>query len=124
MRVSYTETAALYEKAMEDYPVSMETLENIEKLDAYVIEKFRIAFGNRIMKQLKTFVPVYVACGGTEKEGTDYVLATKVFRKFESLNFSLIRDEIRPLLTYMDGLFGKGEMKECISYLQTLQKTY
>lgn len=123
-RIAYSEVEQLYKKAMENYPVSGEILDCIEKLDTYVIEKFRIAFGNRIMKQLKSFVPVYVACGGTEKEGVDYILATKVFRKFESLNLSLIRDEIRPLLTYMDTLFGKGAMKECAAYLQLLQKTY
>lgn len=123
-RIAYSEVEALYEKAIEEYPVSQDVLDNIEKLDTYVIEKFRIAFGNRIMKQLKRFVPVYVACGGTENEGVDYILATKVFRKFESLNLSLIRDEIRPLISYLDTVFGKGEMKECIAYLQRLQKMY
>ncbi len=123
-RVSYTDLESLYEKAIEEYPVNEEILDKIAKLDNYVIEKFRIAFGNRIMKQLKRFVPVYVACGGNETEGVDYMLATKVFRKFESLNLSLIRDEIRPLISYMDNLFGKGAMKESIIYLQILQKTY
>ena len=55
-------------------------------------------------------------------EAIDYILATKVFRKFEGLNLSLIRDEIRGLILYMDNLFGKGAMKECIEYLQRLQK--
>ena len=123
-RVSYSAVEALYEKAIREFPVSRESLENIEKLDNYVIEKFRIAFGNRIMKQLKSFVPVYVACGGTEKEGVDYMLATKVFRKFEALNLSLIRDELRPLISYIDNLFGKGVMKESINYLKLLQKMY
>lgn len=89
-----------------------------------MIDKFRVAFGNRILKQLKTFVPVYVACGGVEAEAIDYILATKVFRKFESLNLSLIRDEIRGLISYMDSLFGKGVMQESIAYLQRLQKMY
>lgn len=123
-RVSYSEVAMLYSQAIAQYPVSGEILDNIGKLDNYVIEKFRVAFGNRIMKQLKSFVPVYVACGGTEIEGVDYILATKVFRKFESLNLSLIRDEIRPLITYMDNIFGKGRMKDSIAYLQMLQKMY
>lgn len=123
-RVSYSALEALYEQAVEDHPVSDEILEKIEKLDTYVIEKFRVAFGNRIMKQLKRFVPVYVACGCTEEEGVDYMLATKVFRKFESLNLSLIRDEIRPLIAYMDNLFGKGVLHESIAYLQILQKMY
>lgn len=120
--ISYSYIEELYSKAIEENPVSDELIDKIGKLDLYVIEKFRVAFGNRIMKQLKIFVPVYVACGGTALDGIDYILATKVFRKFEGLNLSLIRDEIRGLLLFMDSLFGKGEMKECAAYLQRLQK--
>ena len=120
--ISYSYVEELYSKAVEEHPVSEKTMDAISQLDLYVIEKFRVAFGNRIIKQLRIFVPVYVACGGTELEGVDYILATKVFRKFEGLNLSLIRDEIRGLMLYMDSLFGKGEMKECIAYLQRLQK--
>ena len=120
--ISYSYVESLYKKAIEENPVSDEVIKKIGSLDLYVIEKFRIAFGNRIIKQLRTFVPVFVACGGTELEGIDYILATKVFRKFEGLNLSLIRDEIRGLIMYMEKLFGKGEMNECIAYLQRLQK--
>ena len=123
-RVNYSYVESLYRKAVQDYPVSAESLEKIAKLDVYVIEKFRVAFGNRIMKQMKTFVPVYVACGGEEIEGIDYLLATKVFRKFEGLNLSLIRDEIKPLIRYMEALFGKNKMPECTAYLLRLQKMY
>ena len=123
-RVSYSYIENLYAKAIKEHPISDEILKNIEKLDLYVIEKFRIAFGNRIMKQLRLFVPVYIACGGEEIDAIDYVLATKVFRKFETLNISLIRDEIRGLILFMDNMFGKGKMKESISFLQRLQKTY
>lgn len=122
--ISYSYIANLYEEAVLKYPVSEKTLSDIADLDIYVIEKFRIAFGNRIMKQLKIFVPVYVACGGTEVDGIDYMLATKVLRKFESLNLSLIRDEIDGLVTYLEKTFGKGNMGECITYLQRLKKMY
>ncbi len=123
-RVNYSYVESLYHKAVEEHPVSQENLEKIAKLDVYVIERFRVAFGNRIMKQLKTFVPVYVACGGNEVEAIDYLLATKVYRKFEGLNLSLIRDEIKGLIRYMDSLFGKNSMPECTAYLQRLQKMY
>ncbi len=123
-RIAYSHVEELYQKAMGEYPVSEKALDNIAKLDLYVIDHFRVAFGNRILKQLKQFVPVYVACGGTETDAVDYMLATKVFRKFESLNLSLIRDEIRGLIGTLDQLFGKGAMKESISYLQRLQKMY
>ncbi len=122
--ISYSYVESLYKDAVEKYALSDETLDKVGKLDLYVIEKFRVAFGNRIMKQLKTFVPVFVACGGNELEGLDYLLATKVFRKFEALNTSLIRDEIRGLILFMDNLFGKETMKESINYLQRLQKSY
>ena len=123
-RVNYSYVESLYQKAISEHPVSEENLEKISKLDVYVIEKFRVAFGNRIMKQLKTFVPVYVACGGNEIEAIDYLLATKVYRKFEGLNLSLIRDEIKGLIRYMDTLFGKDSMPECTAYLLRLQKMY
>lgn len=123
-RISYSYVDALYRRAIAEHPVSDEMLEKIEKLDLYVIEKFRVAFGNRILKQLKSFVPAYVACGGEEMDAIDYIFATKVFRKFESLNLSLIRDEIRGLIGFMDSQFGKGSMKESIAYLQRLQKMY
>ena len=96
----------------------------IESLDNYVIKKFRVAFGNRIIKQLKIFVPVYVACGGDVLEGIDHILATKVFRKFESLNLSLIRDEIRGLINYMNTLFGKDTMADSIAFLERLYRSY
>lgn len=121
--VSYSYIESLYKKAVEEHPIRSEMLDKIAKLDLYVIEKFRVAFGNRIMKQMKTFVPVYCACGGNETEGIDYVLATKVFRKFDALNLSLIRGEIRGLILQLDALFGKDAMKESIAYLRRLQKS-
>lgn len=123
-RISYTYLNSLYEKAIRENPVEQYYLDMIEELDDYVIKKFRVAFGNRIMKQLKTFVPVYVACGGTVVEGIDHILATKVFRKFESLNLSLIRDEIKGLINYLNTLFGKNSMSSCIEFLERLQRTY
>ena len=122
--INYTAVQALYDQAIADYPVDPRYLEMIEDLDTYVIKKFRVAFGNRIMKQLKIFVPVYVACGGDPLEGIDHILATKVFRKFEMLNLSLIRDEIKGLINYLNTLFGKDTMKSSIEFLDRLQRTY
>lgn len=46
-------------------------------MDDYVIKHFRVAFGNRIMKQMNTFVPVYVASGGKAIAGIDYFIAKR-----------------------------------------------
>ncbi|MFA7672306.1 MAG: hypothetical protein WCY62_00440 [Clostridia bacterium] len=122
--ISFSYLEELYSDAWEKYPVTKDNLDKIAKLDIYIIQKFRIAFGNRIMKQLYEFVPVYVGCGGTEIDGIDYVLYTKVFRKFESLNLSLIREDIKELILYLTKSFGKNNMNQCKAYLERLQKMY
>lgn len=122
--LSYSFVDNLYKEAQKAHPIEQKYLDHIASLDLYVIEHFRVAFGNRIMKQLHLFVPVYVACGGDAVSGIDYMLATKVFRKFEALNLSLIRDEIDGLVEYMAKLFGQGAMVECNAYLARLKKMY
>ena len=102
----------LFEQAKIDHPVSEEAMENMQKLDSYLVTRFRLSFGNRIMKQLYDFVPVYVACGGTEVGGMDYIIARKVLKKFESMNVSFVRDEIIGLIDYIEKTFGKGRMPE------------
>ncbi len=120
--VNYSYLDNLFNEAMENFAISKETLDKIEKMDDFVIKHFRIAFGNRIVAHMKKFVPVYVACGGTEVEGVDYFIAKKILRKFEQLNMALIRDEIDGYIKFLDDTFGKGAMKECIEYLQRLKK--
>ncbi len=120
--LNYKHLEALFDEAKEKYPVSEEALKKFAQLDDYVIEHFRIAFGNRILKQLKDFVPVYVGCGGKEIDGIDFILAHKILRKFESLNVSYIRNEIGGLITYLNKNFGKSNMKDSKDYLERLQK--
>lgn len=120
--INYTYLDKLFSEAMENFAISQETLDKIEKMDDFVIKHFRIAFGNRIVAHMKKFVPVYVACGGTEVEGVDYFIAKKILRKFEQLNMALIRDEIDGYIKFLDETFGKGAMAECIEYLLRLKK--
>ncbi|MBQ7048342.1 MAG: hypothetical protein IJN86_05275, partial [Clostridia bacterium] len=122
LNLSYKHLEEMLNYCKEHHKVSDENLHKIELLDNYVIEHFRLAFGNRIVKQLREYVPAFVGCGGTELEGLDYVLARKVLRKFESLNLSFIRDEIDGLCDYLDFLFGEENMLECKEYLRRLQK--
>lgn len=115
--------AEILKKAADDHPVSEETLRKIALMDDYVIEKFRLAFGNRIVKQLKEYVPAYVACGGEEIVAIDYIIAHKILRKFEQLNLAYIRNEIDGFISFLNQTFGENSMKECIAYLDRLKKT-
>ena len=122
--ISYKHLEAMFKESQEIYKVSQDILDKVNKLDDYVIEHFRLAFGNRIVKQLKEFVPSYVGCGGTEIDGLDYVLCNKIFRKFESLNLSYIRDEIDGLILYLSELFGEENMQESKEYINRLKKLF
>ena len=102
--------------------MSDEMLQKIEEMDDYVIQHFRIAFGNRIVAHMKKFVPIYVACGGEEVDGVDYFIARKILRKFEQLNISFIRDEIDGFVDFLNKEFGQDKMKECIEYVLRLKK--
>ena len=70
------------------------------------------------------FIPVYVACGGTELGALDYIFARKILKKFESQNVMFIRDEIKNLMAYMEKVFGKNEMQDSQNYLTRLQTLY
>lgn len=122
MRLSAKVLEQKLDEAKVKYAVSRDTLNKLGLLDDYVIEHFRLAFGNRIVKQLNEFIPCYVACGGTELEGLDLVLTKKIFRKFEAMNLAYIRDEIDGLCDYLDVLFGQDMMKESKAYLLHLKK--
>ena len=114
----------LFEKAKTDYPISDDLMEKMDKLDNYLITRFKLSFGNRIMKQLYDFIPVYVACGGSEIGGMDYIIARKVLKKFESMNVSFVRDEITVLISYIDKTFGEEEMQDSKNYLRRIQNLY
>lgn len=120
--INFSYLDGLFKSAIQDNPISQETLDKIELMDNYVIQHFRIAFGNRIVSHMKKFVPVYVACGGDEIAGVDYFIAKKILRKFEQLNIAYIRDELAPYVNFLDKTFGKNKMKECIEYLLRLKK--
>ncbi|MEG4202806.1 hypothetical protein QUA20_02590 [Microcoleus sp. Pol7_A1] len=43
--------------------------------------KFKIGWGNRLQRQIKDYIPVVIAAGGSLTEATDHILATKILRK-------------------------------------------
>jgi len=112
----------LFNEAKRDYPVSQENLDKLELLNAYLIKNFRLAFGNRIMKQIRDYVPCFIGCGGTEIQAIDFIVAKKVLRKFESLSLGFMKDELTKFSTYLDKVFGKNTMVICKQYIDYLKK--
>jgi 5-methylcytosine-specific restriction endonuclease McrBC GTP-binding regulatory subunit McrB len=114
---------AMFDQAKRDYPISQEMLDKLDEVNAYVIKNFRLAFGNRIMKQIRDYVPCFIACGGTELQAVDFIVAKKVLRKFESLSLGFMKEELTRFNSYLDKTFGKNQMKICKEYVEHLKKT-
>ena len=122
MNINSSYLEGLFADAKAKYPLTSDMERKISEVDDYVIQHFRIAFGNRIVKQMKDFVATYVGCGGTEVDAVDYYIARKILRKFEQLNLAYIRDEIDPFIDFLDKEFGKENFNECKEYLLRLKK--
>jgi len=120
LSVPYAQIESLFANAKEQFPVSASVLKKFGELDEFVIKKFKLAFGNRILKQLDTFIPTYVACGGTEIDGFDFIFTNKILKKFESLNIAFLKDELGQLDEQLDKLFGKGTFKMAHNFIDGL----
>lgn len=55
--------------------------ERLDALDAVLMEKFDLSFGNRIVTQTINFVGVFTAAGGSLEDALDYQISTKILRK-------------------------------------------
>ena len=112
----------LFKRTQSGYQLSEVSASGFSQLDEFIQDKFKIAFGNRIMKQIKLFVPVYMACGFSEFEGLDYMLTFKILRKFEMLNLTFLKKELDELISVLDRLFGKDQFNVSKDFIADLKK--
>ena len=124
LSIPYAQLEALFSEAKKQFTISDVMLKKFNELDDFFIRKFKLAFGNRILKQLETFVPVYVACGGSETEAFDFIFTNKILKKFESLNIAFLKEELEELSVYLDKQYGKGKFAKAQAYISNLLKNY
>lgn len=78
------------------------------ELRATFAERFRIGWGNRLERQMRSYVPVVVSAGGTVGEATDHILASKLVRKLRDRHDNRpediieLRDQIRRSWTKLE----------------------
>lgn len=108
--------------AIKEYGLTERNRTRLARLDKYLIDNFHITFGNRIMKQIETYIPVYAACGGDELEALDDILAKKVMRKLSMQNPVYIRNSADKFVRFMDELFGEENMTLCKDFVRRLEK--
>ena len=121
-RISIDHLEELFRNAELEYEISERNLRRIKMLDKYLIDTFHITFGNRIMKQIRSYVPVVVASGGEELEALDDILSRKVLRKLESKNPVYVRSQADSLCSYIEDLFGQDKMPLCIDVIRHIEQ--
>ena len=120
--ISAEQFCALVRSAQSEYSISRRNRARLAALDRYLIEHFHITFGNRIMKQILTYVPVYVSCGGDELFALDDILSKKIIRKLETQNPIYLRNSAEGLISYIEELFGADRMPICREHIRRLQR--
>ncbi len=123
IKISADHWDRLTREAREEYALTDRNERRIQKLDEYLIENFRITFGNRIMKQIRGYIPVCIACGGEELDAIDDILSKKVLRKLEAQNPVYVKSMADNLCNYLDELFGTDRMPLCKEYLRRLERS-
>lgn len=92
-----------------------EELENwINKISDLFAKYLSISFGNRMINQIRTYVPIYEACGGNKINGFDDYVSKKILRKIEGKERIRLKDSIESLL---NDSFMKENMSKSNEYL-------
>ncbi len=122
VHISAAQFERLAKESREGYEITSRNLRRIGRLDAYLVEKFNITFGNRIMKQIQSYVPVFADCGGDELDALDDIITKKVLRKLETQNAVYVRSMSEELCDFLDELFGTDRMASCKEYIRRVAR--
>ena len=120
--ISFAHFEQLVQEAKQKYRMSEEMREKIQQVDHFLTENYRITYGNRIRRQMEEYIPIYIACGGTELEAVDDMLAKKVLRKLDGLSPVVIRYAMDELEGLFATAFGSGNMPLCADCLERLRR--
>lgn len=67
--------------------------EKMHSLKDVLKSEFDVSFGNRLERQIRDFVPVVCAAGGTKELALDHLLATKIVRKGKITGLFGVQDD-------------------------------
>lgn len=108
--LSYGRLQELFASAIadEENQLTMEDYKTFKTLTDYTYDMFDLTFGNRIMRQIQLFVPVFVACGGKKEDALDFMFARKVVSKLEGRFEDYIKEGLLNLKTLIVKNYGEN----------------
>ena len=106
--ISVEKLTALFQEAINSNKHRKAVIERLDELDAILMEKFDLSFGNRIVTQTINFTGVFTAAGGTLDDALDYQISTKILRKV------ITSDDEEALLELQDAVSAYPETTRLI----------
>lgn len=124
IHLSYSKLSSLFKdaSAIEENHLTKEDLQKFNTITDYIYDEFDVAFGNRILNQIETIVPLYIALGGKKEEILDFMLTRKVVCKLEGRFEDFVKPALKNLLVLLDKTYGKGDFPNSAAYINKLIK--
>ena len=113
IKISNSKLNQLFDEALLD-PNNQLTEDDFAKfltITDQIYTDFDVPFGNRILNQMKTLIPVFVACGGKKEEAFDFLLTRKVLSKLEGRFEDYVKSALQYLLELIAQVYGAGVFK-------------
>ena len=110
IRLSNSKLKSLISDALsiEENKMTVEDYKKFEKITDFIYDRFDVTFGNRILNQIETLVPTFIACGGKKEDVLDFLLSRKVLAKLEGRFEEYVKPTLKQLLALLDKTYGEG----------------
>ena len=113
INLSKTKLHELYNQALsnKDLAMTKDDHKKFQIVTNYIYEEFDLTFGNRILTQIDTLVPVFMACGGKKEDALDFLLSRKVIVKLEGRFEEYVKPALKRLISLIEKTYGPDVFK-------------
>lgn len=121
VKISNENFENLAKEALNSYKNYDGLRKKINAINDILVEHFMITFGNRMVNQMLSYVPIYVACGGDEDEAFDDFVSKKILRKLDGKDVFKVSSALPSFLDSLNHEFGRDKMVKCKKYLKKFE---
>ena len=113
INLSKTKLHEFYNQALsnKDLAMTKDDHKKFQIVTNYIYEEFDLTFGNRILTQIDTLVPVFMACGGKKEDALDFLLSRKVIVKLEGRFEEYVKPALKRLINLIEKTYGPDVFK-------------
>lgn len=85
-------------------------ISRFSRITDFIYDTFDVTFGNRILNQMETIVPVYVSAGGKKEEALDFILSRKIIAKLDGRFEEYVKPSLKKLLELIHDVYGSDTL--------------